>query len=106
MAQQKFKYDDFKYDDFSYNNYQESDAVKQAKTSLDTQLSQKPGAYQSQWQTQLNDTMNKILNRDKFSYDLNGDALYQQYKASESRTIGHVPSRPAASSARAFSQFL
>ena len=26
------------------------------------------------------DTMNKILNREKFSYDLNGDALYQQYK--------------------------
>ena len=24
--------------------------------------------------------MNKILNREKFSYDLNGDALYQQYK--------------------------
>ena len=26
------------------------------------------------------DVMNKILNREKFSYDLNGDALYQQYK--------------------------
>ena len=28
----------------------------------------------------FNDTMNKILNREKFSYDVNGDALYQQYK--------------------------
>ena len=36
--------------------------------------------YKSQWQTQLNDAINKILNREKFSYDLNGDALYQQYK--------------------------
>lgn len=36
--------------------------------------------YQSQWQSQLDDTMGKILNREKFSYDLNGDALYQQYK--------------------------
>ncbi len=26
------------------------------------------------------DVMNKILNREKFSYDVNGDALYQQYK--------------------------
>lgn len=26
------------------------------------------------------DVMDKILNREKFSYDLNGDALYQQYK--------------------------
>ena len=65
---------------FKYDAYQESDAVKQAQAMLDQQLSQKPGAYQSAWQTQLNDTINKILNREKFSYDLNGDALYQQYK--------------------------
>jgi peptidoglycan hydrolase-like protein with peptidoglycan-binding domain len=32
------------------------------------------------WQDQLNDTINKILNREEFSYDLDGDALYQQYK--------------------------
>lgn len=36
--------------------------------------------YESQWQTQLDETLDKILNREKFSYDLNGDALYQQYK--------------------------
>ena len=60
--------------------YQESDAVKQAQAMLQQQLSQKPGEYQSAWQTQLNDAINKILNREKFSYDLNGDALYQQYK--------------------------
>ena len=60
--------------------YVESDAVKQAQAMLQQQMAQKPGAYQSQWQTSLNDTMNKILNREKFSYDLNGDALYQQYK--------------------------
>lgn len=65
---------------FKYGAYQESDAVKQAQAMLNQQLSQKPGAYQSAWQTQLNDTINKILNREKFSYDLNGDALYQQYK--------------------------
>lgn len=70
----------FKYDDFAYADYQESDIVTQAKTALDTHLAQKPGAYQSQWQQQLNDTIDKIMNREKFSYDLNGDALYQQYK--------------------------
>lgn len=62
------------------STYRESDAVRQAQALLQQQLSQKPGAYQSEWQTQLNDTINKILNREKFSYDLNGDALYQQYK--------------------------
>lgn len=64
--------------DFAYADYKPSDAVTQAQQQLSS-LS-KPGAYQSQWQTQLNDTLNKILNREKFSYDLNGDALYQQYK--------------------------
>ena len=70
----------FKYTSFTHPNYQESDVVRQAKEALDAQLAQKPGAYQSQWQTQLNDVMDKIMNREKFSYDLNGDALYQQYK--------------------------
>ena len=75
-----FQYDDFQYDDFSYDQYQESDAVKDAYEALNTQLAQKPGEYQSQWQSQLNEVVNKIMNREEFSYDLNGDALYQQYK--------------------------
>lgn len=58
--------------------YVESDSVKAAKKALNNL--QKPGAYQSQWQTSLDEAMNKILNREKFNYDLNGDALYQQYK--------------------------
>jgi hypothetical protein len=41
---------------------------------------QKPTQQNSQWQQQLNDTMDAILHREKFSYDLNGDALFQQYK--------------------------
>ena len=65
---------------FEYKGYTPSDSVEQAKAALNAQLASKPGAYQSAWQAQLNDTLNKIMNRDKFSYDLNGDALYQQYK--------------------------
>ena len=60
--------------------YKPSDTVAQAEALLQQHLAQKPGEYTSAWQTQLNDTLNKILNREKFSYDLNGDALYQQYK--------------------------
>ena len=59
---------------------QQSDAVTKAQEMLQNQLSNKPGQYTSQWQSQLNDVMGKILNREKFSYDLNGDALYKQYK--------------------------
>lgn len=60
--------------------YQQSDAVTKAQEMLQNQLSNKPGQYTSQWQSQLNDVMDKILNREKFTYDLNGDALYKQYK--------------------------
>lgn len=70
----------FEYKGFTQEGYKESDAVKQAQAMLNQQLSSKPGQYSSPWQTQLNDTIQKILNREKFSYDLNGDALYQQYK--------------------------
>lgn len=65
---------------FQYGDYQESDVVKQAQALLQQQLSQKPGEYQSQWQSQLNGIVDQILNREKFSYDLNEDALYNQLK--------------------------
>ena len=65
---------------FEYEAYKPSDTVAQAEALLQQQLANKPGSYQSSWQTQLDDILNKIQNREKFSYDLNGDALYQQYK--------------------------
>ena len=61
-------------------NYTKSDAVLNAEAQLQDYLANKPGEYQSTWQNQLNDTLQQILNREKFSYDLNGDMLYQQYK--------------------------
>lgn len=64
---------------FKYDAYQPSDAVTQAQALLQQQTANKPGAYNSAWQGQLTDTISQILNRDKFSYDLNADALYQQY---------------------------
>jgi peptidoglycan hydrolase-like protein with peptidoglycan-binding domain len=65
---------------YGAGDYKPSDTVLAAEQLLQQQLANKPGAYESAWSTQLNDTINKILNREKFSYDLNGDALYQQYK--------------------------
>lgn len=86
VAPDMFEYDkfekgeDFNYDKFTHNDYAESDAVKQAQTNLNAHLSSKPGAYQSQWQSQLDALMGQIMNRDKFSYNMNEDALAQQYK--------------------------
>ena len=61
-------------------DYNPGDTVTDAQKLLDEQLAQKPGDYKSTWQSQINDILQQILNREKFSYDLNGDALYQQYK--------------------------
>ena len=54
--------------------------INQALQALQKQQASKPGQYQSEWQAQINEMLDKIMNREKFSYDLNGDALYQQYK--------------------------
>lgn len=64
----------------TYKEYEESESVRQAQEALKQQNAQKPGAYQSQWQSQLDGYMNQILNRKPFQYDLNGDALFKQYK--------------------------
>ena len=63
---------------FKHDAYQESDAVTQAQALLNQQMANKPGAYNSQWQGQLDDVIGQILNREDFSYNLNEDALYQQ----------------------------
>ena len=65
---------------FTYDPYQESDAIRQAQDMLNQHMANKPGEYQSNWMQQINDTLDRILNREDFAYDLNGDALYQQYK--------------------------
>lgn len=68
------------YGDFTYEDYVMGDDAQAAKDALNAHNANKPGEYQSQWQSQLDGLMNQIMNREKFSYDLNGDALYQQYK--------------------------
>lgn len=70
----------FTYDKFTYDDYKESDTVKAADAALQAQIDAKPGAYQSKWQGQIDSIIDSIRNREKFSYDVNSDALYQQYK--------------------------
>lgn len=61
-------------------SYTPSQNVQSAQQYLQSILDSKPGAYQSQYSQQLNDLYNQIMNREDFSYDINGDALYQQYR--------------------------
>lgn len=65
---------------YTKKDYQQSQSVIDAYNALQQHNANKPGEYSSRWQNTIDDVINKILNRDKFSYDLNGDALYQQYK--------------------------
>jgi hypothetical protein len=63
---------------YEERKYVQSDAVTQAQQALQNQQANKPGEYLSQFQTGLNDLAGQIQNRDKFQYDVNSDALYQQ----------------------------
>ena len=65
--------------EFSYGDYAPSDAVLQAQALLQQQMANKPGEYISRYAGQIQAIMDQYLNREKFSYDLNSDALYQQY---------------------------
>ena len=65
---------------YTYKKYEKSEEVKKAQEALAQQESTKPGAYQSQWQSQLAGTLEQILNRKSFQYDMNADALYNQYR--------------------------
>ena len=61
-------------------DYQESARVASAYQYLQNVLNSKPGEFSSQYEDQLNDIYNRILNREDFAYDMNTDLLYQQYK--------------------------
>ena len=57
-----------------------SSQIAHAQKLLDNLLKDKPGAYQSQYQNDITNTIGQIKNRKPFSYDVNADALYKQYK--------------------------
>lgn len=66
---------------FSYKDYTESDKVKQYYNTLSQHQNNKVADWTGGTYGQgVNDALNRVLNREKFSYDLNSDALYNQYK--------------------------
>lgn len=64
--------------EFTYDDFKESDRTIGYQTQLDNL--QGPGDFSFSKQQGWDNIMNQILNREKFTYDVNGDALYQQYK--------------------------
>ena len=66
--------------EYTQRKYEESDAVKNWKEQMTANTNLKPSDYVSKWQPQIDSTVDSILNRKDFKYDVNADALYQQYK--------------------------
>ena len=65
--------------------YVPSSNVNSAKSAMTVHNSAKPPAYTSKYDDLIDSNLNSILNREKFSYNPNSDALYQQYKDSYTR---------------------
>ena len=63
-----------------YGESVQSQAVTNALNYLNSVQNNRPDAFQSSYEGQLNDIYNKIMNRENFEYDLNTDMLYQQAK--------------------------
>ena len=70
----------FTYDNFNYQSFAPSDTVNQANALIQQHQSAKPGEYTPVWQDEADAYLDKYQNRDPFSYDVNSDALYNQYK--------------------------
>jgi peptidoglycan hydrolase-like protein with peptidoglycan-binding domain len=60
--------------------YQPSESVEAYKQQLQAAMGNKPGGYQSQYESQMNELMAQINGRQPFQYSPEADALYQQYK--------------------------
>lgn len=60
--------------------YKPSDAVTKAKDYLQTIIEKKPGEFNSYYDSQIKTLYDRLQSRPDFRYDVNQDALYQQYK--------------------------
>lgn len=67
--------------------YQQSDAVSAAQQYLQGLQQNKPQDYVSQYDADIQNAYNQLMNRPSFQYDLNADMLYQQYK-DQYQTLG------------------
>lgn len=60
--------------------YKKSDDVKKAEKKLNNWEKNAPGDYESKYSAEIDGILNDILNREKFTYNLNADPLYEQYR--------------------------
>lgn len=80
------------------NHY--DDAVSASSAKLAEIEAQKPAAYQSSYQGQIDALLNDILQGEKFNYDVEADPLYKQYK-DQYITLGNQAMRDTTGNAAA-----
>lgn len=60
--------------------YEKSDEVVSAEKELEKWENNAPDEYEGKYDAEIDEFLNKILNREQFSYDLESDPVYQQYR--------------------------
>ncbi len=60
--------------------YEKSQSVKSAEKKLENWEKSSPDNYNSKYSEEIEGLLADILNREKFSYNLNADPLYEQYR--------------------------
>ena len=65
---------------YTQPEFTKSENFYTAQGILDQHRANSIGAYAPVWEDEANDWLSKYQNRDPFSYNMNEDALYQQYK--------------------------
>lgn len=65
--------------------YKPSESVTAAQQYLQNVINGKPGAWQSPYKNQLESLYNQVMNQQPFTFDLNGNALYDQYRQQYTR---------------------
>lgn len=60
--------------------YKKSEEVKKAEKKLNKWEKDAPDEYKSKYSEEIDGLLNDILNREKFTYNLNADPLYEQYR--------------------------
>lgn len=82
-AQKKVTTDTQALNDFKFykpGEYTQSDDLKKMWDTISNWKTPTWDKSNNTWWNKLTETTNALENREKFSYDVNGDALYQQYK--------------------------
>ncbi len=73
-------YNDQQYRDFQYKDFSQSDRTSTWEQAMKATQERKPGDMTFSQQEYLDNIIGQIKNQKPFTYDVNGDALYQQYK--------------------------